>query len=144
MVMELEFSLERACQSYSYLTNLQEIVETHPNELARNFGMAIISSLDERNEESLQQLELLAEVNPNIPLVHQRIAEFCIALGRYEQAIVHLEKVIELENQNLTARFWLCLLYHLTNKTKQAKSSLDILKKLVYGIRVKFIDWKED
>jgi tetratricopeptide (TPR) repeat protein len=144
MIKEMEFSLEKACQSTKYLTNLEEIIQTHPCESARTFGMSIISLFDEKNEESLRHLELLAEGNPNIILIHQRIAEFCIDFGKYEKAVVHLEKVVELEKQDLTAQFWLCLIYHTLGKTGKARKSFEYLKEFVYRIRVKTRNWRED
>jgi len=144
MLKKRKFSLEEACKSANYLNNLQEIAQTHPCESARTFGMSIISIIDEEYEKSLEYLELLAQNNPNITLLHQRIAEFCIDMKKYEQAIVHLEKVIELENQNLTARVWLCLMYYAVGEIKKATKSFEYIKEFVYKIRIKTRNWRED
>ena len=144
MLKKREFSLEKACQSTNYLANLQDVIQTHPCESARVFGMSIINSFAEENEKSLQQLELLVEKNPNIALLHQRIAEFYIDFEKYEKAAFHLEKIIELEKQDLTARFWLCLIYYLLGETKKAKETFKYLKEFVYRIRVKTINQTKD
>ena len=48
----------------------------------------------------------------------------------------NLEKVIELQNQDITARFWLCLIYHSQGNTEKAKNTFEYLKKFVYRLRV--------
>lgn len=137
MVKKREFSLEEACKSNSYLANLTEIVQTHSCESARNLGLAILSGFNDESEKAVELLESLVKKNPNISLLHQRIAEFCIDSDNYKKAVFHLEKVIELQDQNLTARFWLCLIYHSQGNAEKAKDTFEYLKKLVYRLQVK-------
>jgi tetratricopeptide (TPR) repeat protein len=136
MVKKKEFSLEEACKSNSYFANLREIVQTHSCESARNLGLAILSGFNDESEKAVELLELLVKKNPNISLLHQRIAEFCIDSDNYKKAVFHLEKVIELQNQDVTARFWLCLIYHSQGNTEKAKNTFEYLKKFVYRLRV--------
>lgn len=136
MVKKKEFSLEEACKSTNYVTNLREIVQTHSGESARDLGLSILNSFNDEHEKALELLELLVKKNPNISLLHQRIAELCIDSDNYKKAIFHLEKVIEIQNQDLTARFWLCLIYHSQGNTEKAKTIFEYLKKFVYRLRV--------
>lgn len=144
MLEHREFSLEKACQSNNFFTNLEDIIETHPNEAARLFGRSIVSSLGEGSEKTLEHLELLTKENPNIPLLHQRIAETCIDSEKYKKAVLHLEKILELDNQNLTARVWLCLVHYLLGNTKKAKETFQPLKKSVYRMRVNTKNWWDE
>ncbi len=144
MLKKKQFSLEEACQSPNLFVNLAEVIQTHPCEAARIFGMSIISSFNGKNEESLEYLELLAQDNPDMVLLHQRIAESCIYFEEYEKAVVHLKKVIDLENENLTARFWLCLTYCLLGETGKAKGGSEYFRKLVHRLQVKTKTWQED
>lgn len=136
MLKKKEFSLEKACQSASYRLNLQEVIQTHPSESARNLGLSILSLFNDEKQQALEYLELLVDKNPNIPLLHQRIAEFYIDSDKYEKAALHLEKVIELEKEDLTARFWLCLLYRFLGETEKAKQTFKYLKGFIHQIRV--------
>jgi tetratricopeptide (TPR) repeat protein len=137
MVKKKEFSLEEACKSTNYVANLREIVQTHSCESARNLGLAILSGFNDENEKAVELLELLVKKNPNISLLHQRIAEFCIDSNNYKKAVFHLEKVIELQKQDITARFWLCLIYHWQGNTEKAQTTFEYLKKFVYRLQVK-------
>ena len=93
MIKKKEFSLEEACKSNSYLANLREIVQTHSCESARNLGLAILSGFNDESEKAVELLELLVKKNPNINLLHQRIAEFCIDSSNYKKAVFHLGSV---------------------------------------------------
>jgi hypothetical protein len=64
MLKKKEFSLEKACQSASYRLNLQEVIQTHPSESARNPGLSILCLFNDEKEKALEYLEVLAHKNP--------------------------------------------------------------------------------
>lgn len=143
MLEKREFSLEETCKSTSYFANLREVIDTHPCDSARNLGMSIITAFNEETEVALEHLQSLVLDNPEIPLLHRRIAEFYIDGNKFEEAAVHLEKVIELQTKDLTARFWLCLIYLLQGEKEKAKEPFKYLKDYIYQLQVNTKTWRE-
>lgn len=139
-----KFSLEEACKSPDYVHNLQEIIQTHSSESARNLGLSILSFFNQEIENSLEHLESLVKENPEIVLLHQRIAEHCIDADKYEKAIIHLEKILELRKQDLTARFWLCLIYYQLEQKEKAKKIFEYLKENIYKIKVNNKNFRDE
>lgn len=144
MLEQSEFSLEETCKSTSYLANLREVIQTHPCDSARNLGLSIITAFNEETEIALEHLKSLVRENPEIPLLHRRIAEFYIDGNEFEEAIIHLEKVIELQTKDLTARFWLCLIYLLRGEKEKAKEPFKYLKDFIYQLQVITKTWREE
>lgn len=144
MLEQREFSLEETCKSTSYFANLREVIRTHPCDSARNLGMSIITAFNEETEIALEYLESLVQDNPEIPLLHRRIAEFYIDSNKFEEAVIHLEKVIELQTKDLTARFWLCLIYLLQGEKEKAKEPFKYLKDFIYQLQVTTKTWREE
>lgn len=131
------FSIETICQSDNFIRNLFEVIESHQNETAVQFGKSIIYFIEDDFKNMLQCLEYLIELFPNITLLHRRIAEVHIYENNYQKAVPHLEKVIELDKKDLTAKVWLNLSYFKMGKAKKANDSLSELKKLVFILTVK-------
>lgn len=104
--------------------------------MAAQFGKSIIYYIEDDFRNMLQCLECLTESFPNIPLLHRRIAEAHIHENNYQKAIPHLEKVVELDNKDLTAKVWLNLSYFKIGKTKEANAILNELKNLVFILNV--------
>ena len=144
MFNEKEFSLEEACKSTNYFANLREVIQTHPCDSARTLGLSIITAFNEETEIALEHLESLVQDNPEIPLLHRRIAEFYIDINKFEEAVIHLEKVIELQKKDLTARFWLCLIYLLLGEREKAKEPFKYLKDYIYQLQVNTKSWREE
>jgi tetratricopeptide (TPR) repeat protein len=144
MLSNKKFSLEEACKSANYIFNLEEVIQTHPNATARTFGLSIIKTFSEENEKSLEYLEELIKGNPDVLLIRRRIAEFFIDFDEYEKAIFHLEKILELESKDLTAKVWLCLIYYKIGEIEKAKKTFESLREFVYSMSVKIKDWRED
>ena len=128
------FPMEQICQSNNFIKNLLEIIETHPNESAVNFGRSIIYFIDDDFDKMLGCLEVLTESFPNISLLHRRIAEAHIYKNSYPNAITHLERVLELDAKDLTAKVWLVLSYFKVGKAKEANNGLDELKDFIFTL----------
>lgn len=135
------FSIEKVCQSSNFLKNLQAVIQSHPDETARNFGMSIIYLLDEEHDKALEYLESIAQKNPNISLIQLRIAEIFIYRNDYRTAITYLEKVLELDNEDLTAKFWLCLSYYMLGEAEKAKFSTKSLKESIFLLQMTKSNW---
>jgi predicted Zn-dependent protease len=129
------FSMEKICQSNNFIKNLLEIIESHPNESAVNFGRSIIYFINDDFDKMLECLELLTKSFPNISLLHRRIAEAHLYKNSYPIAITHLEKVLELDTKDLTARVWLVLSYFKVGKAKEANDGLDDLINFVFTLK---------
>lgn len=130
------FSLEKICRSDNFIKNLLEIIETHPNESASRFGLSIIHFILDDYDKMLKLLESLAESFPNISLLHRRIAEGYIYQKKYFKAVKHLEKAIQINDKDLTAKVWLILLYFKVGKAKQADINFQALTKLIFVLDV--------
>lgn len=133
---EKVFSLEKVCHSKNFIKNLTEIIETHPSETASQFGKSIIHFILDEYDEMLRCLETLSESFPDLPLIHRRIAEGYIYKGEYSKAAVHLEKVLNLDKKDLTAKVWLALIYSKIGNSKGAESAFVDLSKLVFVLDV--------
>lgn len=136
-----EFSLANTCQSSNFLRNLLDIIETHPSEAAINFGKSIIYFIVDDYDKSLSYLEFLIEKYPNLPVLHHRIAEILINSSDYEKAAFHLEKVLEFDKENLTAKIWLCLTYFRLCDTVKAYKLLNEIKGFVFILRAGEIEY---
>jgi tetratricopeptide (TPR) repeat protein len=130
------FSLDKACQSDNYLKNLLEIIETHPSESASQFGKSIIYYILDDYDKVLDYLEPLSESFPNLSLLHRRIAEAYIHQNKFSRAVNHLEKAVEINDKDLTAKVWLILLYFKVGKAKQASINFQELTELVFVLDV--------
>lgn len=130
-----EFSLEKVCQSSNLLKNLLDIIESHPSESAINLGRSIIYFILDDYDKSLNYLEFLVENCSNVSLLHHRIAEVLINKNNYEKAAFHLKKVLELDEENLTAKIWLCLAYFKIGDIEKAYELLNDLNEFVFILR---------
>lgn len=133
---ENRFSLEKICRSDNFVKNLLEIIETHPDESASQFGRSIIHFILDDYDNMLNHLASLAESFPNISLLHRRIAEGYIYQNKFSKAVSHLEKAVELDKKDLTAKVWLILIYFKIGETKQAKVEFQELTKLIFVLQV--------
>jgi tetratricopeptide (TPR) repeat protein len=129
------FSMENICHSSNLIKNLLEIIESHPNEIAVNFGRSIIYFIEDDYAKTLNYLELLSSEYPNISLLHRRIAQVLIRENNYQKAIVHLEKVLELDEEDLTAKIWLILSYFKIGNTEKANARLNDLKDFIFVLK---------
>lgn len=136
-----DFSLECACRSSNLLKNLRNIIQTHPNSTAQNFGMSIIHLIEGDSDKVVNYLESIIAENPNISLLHRRIAEVFINNNDYKQAIIHLENALEADKEDLTAKLWLSLSYFETGNTKKAGTILMELKDCLFHLNVMSNNW---
>lgn len=138
-----KFSLENDCQSSNLLKNLLDIIESHPSEAAIKFGRSIIYFIVKDYNKTLNCLEFLTEKYPEVPLFHQRIAEVLIRNSNYEKASHHLEKVLEFDQENLTAKVWLCLSYFKLCHIEKAHKMLADLNNFVFLLKVTEINYND-
>lgn len=136
-----DFSLECACRSNNLLKNLRNIIQTHPNNIAQNFGMSIIHLIEGDSDKMVNCLESIIAENPNISLLHRRIAEVFINNNDYKQAIIHLENALEADKEDLTAKVWLSLSYFETGNVKKAGAILTELKEYLFHLNVTSNNW---
>ncbi|MGC2234681.1 MAG: tetratricopeptide repeat protein [Pyrinomonadaceae bacterium] len=136
-----DFSIECACRSSNLLKNLRNIIQSHPSNTAQKFGMSIIHLIEGDSEKMLNCLEFIIGENPNISLLHRRIAEVFINNNDYQQAIIHLENALEADEEDLTAKFWLGLSYFEIGNTKKARAILRELKEHVFHLSVMDNNW---
>lgn len=134
------FSIERACESPNFVKNLSDIIETHPDENARNFGMSIIHLLSRNYNETLKYLEFLTETHPNISLLHRRIGEVYISQDKFETAAAHLEEALKLE-KDFTVLFWLGLIHNKLGNENKANICFDVLKDDVFFLHASNHNW---
>lgn len=138
------FSVERVCKSNNLIKNLREVIESHPDEIAKNFGMAIVYLICDKYDKMLSCLELVAQQYPDVPLIQRRIAEIHIYRSNFQEAIPYLEKVLELEEEDMTAKIWLSLIYFVTGDIKKGKASLKSLKGFIFVLRAENTKWSEN
>lgn len=50
------FSIEEACRSSNMMRNLRSVIEAHPDECAKNFGMSIMYLINEEHDKMLECL----------------------------------------------------------------------------------------
>jgi len=129
------FSLEDICRSDNLVRNLLDIIESHPDETAVNFGRSIIYSFEDDFDKTVNYLEFLIQKFPNISLLRCRIAQTFISENNYENAIIHLEKILELDQEDLTAKIWLTFSYFKIGNTEKANKYLNGLEKFVYILK---------
>lgn len=135
------FSIEMACKSTKLMKNLRSVVESHPDETAKNFGMSIMHLLNHRHEKTLECLKYLNQNYPEISLINRRIAEIYISKDDYKTAITYLEKALKLDDEDLTARVWLGLSYYAIGNEKKGKICLSLLKDEVFVLQAIKDDW---
>lgn len=135
------FSIESACKSHNLIKNLRFVIESHPDETAKNFGMSIMHLIYDNYDKMLACLEFIAQQHPDIPLIQRRIAEIHIHRNDFHAAIPFLEKVLELEEEDMTAKVWLSLSYFVTGNEKKAKSNLKCLKGHVFMMYAANSNW---
>ncbi len=122
------FSIEKVCQSHNLIKNLREVIDSHPDETAKNFGMAIMHLIYDNYDKILACLEFVAERHPNIPLIQRRIAEIHIRRNNFQTAIPYLEKALELNKKDMTAKIWLSLSYYAAGNEKKSQVKFEMLK----------------
>lgn len=137
------FSIEKACKSHNLIKNLRSVIESHQDETAKNFGLSIMHLIFDNYDKMLACLEFVAQQHPDIPLIQRRIAEIHIHRSNFKAAIPHLEKVLELEEEDMTAKVWLSLSYYATGNEKKAKSSLKGLKGYIFMMHATNSNWLE-
>lgn len=136
-----DFSLECACRSNNLLKNLRNVIQTHPNKAAQKFGMSIIHLIEGDSNKMVNCLESVIAENPNISLLHRRIAEVCINNDDYKQAIIHLENALKADEEDLTAKIWLSLSYFEVGNKDKAGAILTELKEHVFHLNVMSNNW---
>ena len=112
------FSLEKVCRSSKPLKNLREVILSHPDEIAKNLGLSIMGVLEDKDEEILKCLELIAEAKPEVSLIRRRIAEVFLSRNEFSQAISHLKQAVKLDKEDQTALIWLALSYYEIGKRR--------------------------
>lgn len=127
-----DFSIEKACKSYNKLNNLRDVVESHQDESAKNLGLSIVYLLNNDFSKVLESLKYLAQTHPDIGLIDRRIAEIYINQNNFEAAVNYLEKAVELDKDDLTAKFWLSLGYFAIGNKKKAEIYLKSLRENVF------------
>ena len=139
--LKSDFSIECACLSSNLLKNLRNIIQSHPSSTAQNFGMSIIHLIEGDADKMVICLESIIKENPNVSLLHRRIAEFFIDKNDYQQAIIHLENALEADKEDLTAKVWLSLSYFEIGNTKKAGAILRELKDYTFHLNVAGNNW---
>jgi len=135
------FSLEKACRSSNLFENLREVVFSHPDEAARNFGLSVMYLLENKNNQALECLRRLAEEHHKIPLIQRRIAEIFVDREDFHKAVVHLKRVLELDKEDLTAQIWLGLSYYKLGDAERGEIIFQSLKNSVFLLRADNSSW---
>jgi predicted Zn-dependent protease len=116
------FSLETACKSNNVVRNLEQVIQSHPDNTARSFGMSIVHLFEHKTDELLETLKLILKENPTISLLNRRLAEALIANNEHRKAIPYLEMAVELNEEDLTAVVWLSLCYSKTGNPEKTEA----------------------
>jgi len=137
------FSIEQTCKSSSLMQNLRNVIESHPNESAKNLGMSIFYLINGEHRKMLECLEFLVEKHPEIAEIQRRVGEGYINKNDYQTAIPHLKNAIKLNEEDLTAKIWLSFSYFAIGDEKKAKICLDLIKPDVFLLHAENSKWFE-
>jgi tetratricopeptide (TPR) repeat protein len=122
-----------ACGIFS---DLRKVLLKNPKTYARKYGLAIVNILENDLDGAIDHLNAIIEDNPQMALIHRRIAEIFIYQSQHEKAIKYLEKAVELDDTDLTSITWLSLIYHRLGKTEEALSKQEALESHVFSMNV--------
>lgn len=114
------FSLESIVDSPGLLKELRQIISSHQDKTAREFGLATISVMLNDYEAALEHMKNVIAKKPDVPFLHRRLAEILILRDEHEEAIPHLERVVEQDPQDSTSPMLLLTTYQRTGNYEKA------------------------
>lgn len=107
--------------SPSRLKELREILGSHQDMTAKEFGLATISVMLNDFDAALEHMKTVIDRKPDVPFLHRRLAEILILRDEHEDAIPHLEKVIEQDPQDSATPMLLLSTYQRTGNYEKAQ-----------------------
>lgn len=137
----MSFSIESVCESSNYLSNLQQVIQSHPNQTAKNFGLSVIYLLKSDYDKTINYLKSLIQEFPDVPLFHRRMGEVYIVRKEYKKAIPYFEKAIEIDSGDLTSITWLSLSYFVTGECEKGLAKLKALEDHITILAVEDSNW---
>lgn len=137
----MSFSIESICESSNYLNNLQQVIQSHPNQTAKKFGLSVIHLLKSDYDETIDYLKSLIKEFPNVSLFYRRIGEVYIVRKDYKKAISYFEKAIEVNSEDLTSVTWLSLSYFAAGECEKGLAKLKTLEDHVTILCVEDSNW---
>ena len=102
------------------ITELQTVVDRHPNDLDARLKLAnALSEKKDRMNDAITEYEAAARIGPN-PDVETALANLLLEQGRIEDAILHYRKVVELEPSSAMAYYNLAVGLHRNHQLPEA------------------------
>ncbi|HEX8286831.1 MAG TPA: tetratricopeptide repeat protein [Pyrinomonadaceae bacterium] len=120
-------SLESLMDSPKRLKELYDIINSHQDKLTKEFGLATISIMLRDFDAALEHMKYVIAKKPNAPVLQRRLAEILILRDEHEEAIPHLEKVVESDPHDSTAPMLLLSTYQRTGNYEKAQKLEDFL-----------------
>lgn len=97
-ILGLDAGLQIRQKPDEYFAAFEDIVNSHPDEIALRWMLAVECRSHDRNEQGVVHYrKILERWNPGPVLVHQTYANLLDKLKRYEEALVERRKAVELE-----------------------------------------------
>lgn len=135
------FSIENTCRSTNYLKNLKAIIETHPDNSAKILGESIIWMIMGKTDEMIESYRRLINDHPDIALLHRRAGELRICQKQYADAIPYFDRAVELDEHDLTSRFWRSFCHFKNNDLEGVKFELEYLEERVIYLNTIESNW---
>lgn len=131
---EQKFSIKQIADSDTYLENLYTVIDSHPDDNAKSFGLSVIFLLAQNYDLALRSLEFLIEKNPKEALPHRRSAEIFMFRREYSKAIDSLEQAIKLCPEDAISSIWLSLSYYKTGEIEKGEANLEEFEKCIFQL----------
>ncbi len=125
--------------SHGILNELEFILENHPNDITKEYGLSLINVLLGNFDDAFRQLESALKKKPDDSALNRHMAEILMIRQDYHQAIQHLEKAFEHDNLDYKSYALLIMLYYRIGDHDQATKGLNKLEKIVTRLEVSIV-----
>lgn len=120
LILESENRNEEAIQAYKNSIAWQK--ESSRENEHPYLHLAMLLDREGNSDQSVEPLLEGMKINPQSALLHDRLGQVLIHLGRYKQASEELKKGLQLDPQNASAHFQLGRAYKQLGMTQEAKT----------------------
>jgi tetratricopeptide (TPR) repeat protein len=105
---ETEAAIPQLRPTWLMMEELARLLHLVPDEAERNYGLALIHRICQRDEEAIKSLQIAVEANPQHSAALSELGEVYFKQERYEDAVQIFEQVVKLGGRgSLTAITWL-------------------------------------
>jgi len=128
------FNMQEKPGAKNYLklaqNTFEKILQTKPDHLHARFCLGLYYQHLGKNEKALEYFQAVYQADSDDPYVVYKNAEILINLGRSEEGIILLEKVLKLDPGFISAVYRLASQYRRTKQIDKAKPLFERFKKL--------------